>query len=437
VRAKAAKIVGVLVTQPSAWYERTLAAVGFRSVAVLNAKLGFVTWLARKPSTAAPPPNAAAAAIAPLVPSSAVAPAASAAPRASAPPPAATAPFVAWPAAEPRARVAFDGAASEAARGCPNFRVAAWGAPDAPRVEFGDGGGGGAVFGFVRCDSGDGGGGDDDRDDAVATLTLLPAGPSYALRRGMYFVAPGRVRVECRTGGSGGGAGAKGGKQRRGTGAGTGGAGGGLLIAAPDAQRALFLLGGPIEARAVLTQQRILRIVSSQLGGPIEARAVLTQQRILQIVSSQLTRRNGNGFTPRRRPDRGERAAAVHRRLHGHAAPLAARARRAVPQLPPLPGGRRPDAPHAPEVARVASCCAVSVPRERDRGRRRVVRARRIIISGGALERTHQQHCGGVVSPDETRCCDGAHCVARGGVVGPDEKRWWWSSRRDARSEVP
>lgn len=49
IAAKKQAIVGVLETLPSKWYEDALVQAGFVEVVVVHSKLGFVTWMARKP----------------------------------------------------------------------------------------------------------------------------------------------------------------------------------------------------------------------------------------------------------------------------------------------------------------------------------------------------------------------------------------------------
>ena len=102
----------------------------------------------------------------------------------------------------------FDGDGVEAARGRPSFAVDVWGRGRA----FAADASAGSVFGFVLLDS------------APARLEVLEAGFACDLRPGMYFAAPGPVRVD---GGSG------------------------VAVTAPGT-RALFTLGGPIEDRGRL-----------------------------------------------------------------------------------------------------------------------------------------------------------------------------------------
>lgn len=51
IQAKKAALVGVLETLPKEWYETALMETGFTDTCVLHSRLGFVTWLARKPRT--------------------------------------------------------------------------------------------------------------------------------------------------------------------------------------------------------------------------------------------------------------------------------------------------------------------------------------------------------------------------------------------------
>ena len=46
VKAKAARLKGVLETLPPVWYEHALERCGFVEVSVLWARFGFVTWVA-------------------------------------------------------------------------------------------------------------------------------------------------------------------------------------------------------------------------------------------------------------------------------------------------------------------------------------------------------------------------------------------------------
>jgi len=49
--AKEKKLKGYMYTVPATWYNSELEKIGFESVEVINAKLGFVTWLCKKPNS--------------------------------------------------------------------------------------------------------------------------------------------------------------------------------------------------------------------------------------------------------------------------------------------------------------------------------------------------------------------------------------------------
>jgi SAM-dependent methyltransferase len=50
VEAKAKRLVGVLVTFPTSWYDNALHKIGFEKVSILWSRFGFVTWLAYRPA---------------------------------------------------------------------------------------------------------------------------------------------------------------------------------------------------------------------------------------------------------------------------------------------------------------------------------------------------------------------------------------------------